>query len=78
MFWNWAISVREKLIEQETALDRLFKDRVITPESLARMTAQIGQTQGTLRSVHLKYHLTTAEVLTAEQMQRYADLRGYR
>ena len=25
------------------------------------LTAQIGETQGELRAVHLKYHLTTAE-----------------
>ena len=43
-----------------------------------RVTGQIGQSQALLRSVHLKYHLTTAEVLTADQLQRYAQLRGYR
>ena len=65
-----AIPVGEQLIDQESALDRLFKDRAITPESLERMTGQIGQTQGTLRSVHLKYHLTTAATLTPDQLQR--------
>lgn len=73
-----AIPMGGQLIEQETALDRLFKERAITPESLATITGQIGQTQGTLRNVHLKYHLTTAEMLTPEQLQRYAQLRGYR
>ena len=67
-----------QLIEHEAALDRLFKDRAITPESLTALTGQIGQSQGTLRGVHLKYHLTTAELLTPDQMQRYAQLRGYR
>ena len=73
-----AISVGEKLITQEAALDRLFAERIVSTRSLARLTAQIGETQGQLRTVHLKYHLTTAELLTADQRQRYAELRGYR
>ena len=73
-----AIPVGERLIELEAALDRSFKERTITPEDLATMTGRIGETQGALRSVHLKYHLTTAAVLTSEQLQRYAEFRGYR
>jgi Spy/CpxP family protein refolding chaperone len=73
-----AISVGEKLITHEAALDRLFAERIVSPRSLAQLTAQIGETQGQLRAVHLKYHLTTAELLTADQRQRYAQLRGYR
>ena len=73
-----AVSVGERLIAQETALDRHFKDRTITPENLATLTALIGETQGLLRAVHLKYHLAMAELLTAEQSRRYAELRGYR
>jgi hypothetical protein len=59
-------------------LDRAFKDRTITPERLAKLSAAIGNTQGKLRGVHLKYHLTTAELLTSDQSRRYAELRGYR
>jgi hypothetical protein len=36
--------------------------------------AQIGERQGELRAVHLKYHLATAELLS----DGYAELRGYR
>ena len=73
-----AIAVGEKLIDGETALDRAFKDRSITPERLAELSAAIGRTQGELRAVHLKYHLTTAELLSPDQTQRYSELRGYR
>jgi len=41
---------------------------------LMLLTAQIGEQQGALRAVHLKYHLTTAELLSADQ----SELRGYR
>ena len=73
-----AIAVGEKLIDAETALARAFQDRSITPDRLAALTAQVGQLQGQLRAVHLGYHLTTAELLSAEQSKRYAELRGYR
>ena len=49
----------------------------ITPVSLTTATAAIGATQGTLRATHLKYHLAMMDVLTAEQIQRYGELRGY-
>jgi Spy/CpxP family protein refolding chaperone len=73
-----AIGVGEKLIDAEAALDRAFKDRSITPERLAELSAAIGRTQGELRAVHLKYHLTTAELLSPDQTQQYSELRGYR
>ncbi len=73
-----AVSVGEQLIAQESALDRAFAERKIDADSLGRLTAQIGETQGRLRAVHLKYHLTTAGLLTDDQRHRYAALRGYR
>jgi hypothetical protein len=73
-----AIATGERLIDAETALERAFKDRTITAEHLADLSAAIGSHQGALRAVHLKYHLTTAELLTADQSRRYAELRGYR
>jgi hypothetical protein len=73
-----AIPVGEKLIAQEAALDQAFARREILPATLTSLTAQIGETQGELRAVHLKYHLTTAELLSPHQRHRYAELRGYR
>jgi hypothetical protein len=73
-----AIATGERLIDAETALDRAFKDRTITAELLADLSAAIGSHQGALRAVHLKYHLSTAGLLTIDQSRRYAELRGYR
>jgi len=73
-----AVTVGAKLIQQEQALDKAFADRTISPASLADLTTKVGETQGELRTVHLKYHLTTAEALSMHQMHRYAELRGYR
>ena len=72
-----AIPLGEKLIAQEAELDRLFAARVVTPSGLGSATAAIGATQAELRNAHLKYHLLTSGLLTAAQMQRYSQLRGY-
>jgi hypothetical protein len=71
------IPLGETLIAQEGELDRQFAGRSITPVSLAAMTQLIGGTQGTLRGAHLKYHLSTLDILTPEQVQLYSQLRGY-
>ena len=73
-----AIPAGELLIKREAALDRAFADKTISTEALAALTAQIAEAQGQLRQIHLKYHLTTAELLTPHQRHRYAQLRGYR
>lgn len=72
-----AVPVGERLIEQETELDRLFANRQITPASLKSATENIGLTQARLRETHLKYHLSMMTVLTTQQVATYQTLRGY-
>jgi Spy/CpxP family protein refolding chaperone len=71
------IPIGERLISQETALDAMFATHTATAETIAAATAEIGDTQAKLRAAHLKYHLSTVEVLQPSQVQRYAELRGY-
>jgi hypothetical protein len=72
-----AAPLGEKLIAQESDLDRLFAERTADFASLSAATAAIGETQGALRQVHLKYHLLTTPLLTPHQVRRYSELRGY-
>jgi hypothetical protein len=72
-----AVPLGTKLLEQEADLDQQFANHSITAERLKATTAQIGATQAELRKTHLKYHLQTAAILSAEQMQHYSMLRGY-
>ncbi len=72
-----AVPLGERLIAQEADLDTAFRERAVTPASLAEKTAAIAATQGALRQAHLKYHLATVEILSPEQVARYAALRGY-
>ena len=71
------IPLGERLIEQETELNRLFARKIAQPSTLEALTASIGATQGALRAAHLRYHLAMLELLTPEQTRRYAELRGY-
>src|SRR5262245_25864350 len=73
-----AVPAGAALLASEGDLDRAFAERTIAPDTLASLTAKIGEAQGRLRAVHLKYHLTTADLLSPQQRQRYAELRGYR
>jgi len=72
-----SIPLGVKLVEQEQELDRMFAARTVTPDTLELATSALAATQGQLRESHLKYHLSTAAVLTQSQMQQYAALRGY-
>lgn len=69
--------IGNRLIEEESALDRQFATRTISPDSLRLATAAIAKTQGELREAHLKYHLLTAATLDSSQLAKYAELRGY-
>lgn len=71
------IPIGETLIAQEQGLNRAFAEKAITPAALDESTRQIGATQASLRAAHLKYHLSTATILTPAQIARYAELRGY-
>jgi hypothetical protein len=72
-----AIPLGRKLVDAETDLNRQFAERTITPERLKTATASIAEISGELRNIHLKFHLSTAAVLNAEQIRRCAELRGY-
>jgi len=72
-----AQTIGARLIMQEGHLDALFARRDIDAAKLAHMTKAIGETQAQLRAAHLRYHLTTARLLTDGQRKRYAELRGY-
>lgn len=72
-----ALVIGAKLIEREAELDNQFAARTITLPSLKTSTAAVALVQGKLRETHLKYHLSTADILSTRQKKLYAELRGY-
>lgn len=65
------------LVDTEARLDEAFRSGAIGPEELTDLTAESARLEGELRAVHLGAHLAIKEVLTAEQVRRYDELRGY-
>jgi Spy/CpxP family protein refolding chaperone len=72
-----AKAVGEEVIQAEAALDALFRQKTATRDAVTAATARAAQAQGRLRDTHLRYHLSMMDVLSAEQVVRYARLRGY-
>lgn len=71
------IPLGHRVIAQESELNTAFANSAITADTLAQITAAIGQTQAALRAAHLRYHITQKELLTPEQLREYSKLRGY-
>jgi Spy/CpxP family protein refolding chaperone len=72
-----AIRLGGEIIEKEKALDCEFAAGTIDEAKLTEMTAAIARLQAELRTTHLEAHLETKRILTARQVVRYDELRGY-
>lgn len=65
------------LVERERELDQLFASRSADRERLARVLGDVGALQAQVRGAHLEAHIEQARILSAQQIARYAELRGY-
>ena len=72
-----AREVGERLISAEAAIEAAFREGDLTPDALRALIHKAASIRAELRFVHLSRHLKTPSVLTAEQIARYNDLRGY-
>ena len=66
-----------EVVESERSLDHAFESHSADEVSVRSLTATVARYQGELRAEHLKTHLAQAALLTPDQVQRYAELRGY-
>lgn len=73
-----AVALGEELLQAETGLDRAFREATISPESLRSALDEIARIQARLRYVHLEAHLRQRSLLSAEQIAKYDEVRGYR
>jgi Spy/CpxP family protein refolding chaperone len=67
----------ERVIAAHAALDQAFRAGPPAAAQLEALLVDLAAAEAALRGVHLQAHLATLDVLTAEQVQRYAVLRGY-
>lgn len=72
-----AIAEGRRLIAAERDLSEAFASGLPTVEDLGRLTRAVGEARAALQEVHLKAHLETPALLTAEQLRIYVMLRGY-
>lgn len=73
-----AIEAGEEFVSAERDLDRLFANKVATPQQLTEALARVAQAQSRLRGSHLYAHLAQVRILTPEQVAKYNNLRGYK
>jgi Spy/CpxP family protein refolding chaperone len=66
-----------KLVESERALDALFRSGKVGQEALAEAVRAAAALAGEYRLSHLETHRHMRALLTAEQVARYDELRGY-
>lgn len=67
----------ERLIAAEAAIEAAFRTGDLTPEQLRTLIDTAADARAELRFIHLSRHLETPPLLTAEQIARYNELRGY-
>lgn len=66
-----------EVIEAERKLDLLFKNKTVNAQNLKEATLNAATAHAKLRESHLRYHLTTTEIMTKDQVDAYNRLRGY-
>jgi len=71
------VPIGERILSEETAVDRLFATRLVTRAELDEAVSRIASAQGNLRAAHLRYHLSMTELLSPKQIARYIELRAY-
>lgn len=72
-----AVSLGEKIIDRERALDRAFAAGALDEARVHELVGEIGRLRSDLRATHLTAHLETRAILRPEQVSRYDVLRGY-
>lgn len=74
---NAAKELGAELIEKERLLELRFQNDIPDATELESLLTDIGQTRSKLRFVHLSAHLKTPDILSASQITKYNQLRGY-
>ena len=72
-----AQALGRQILALEAALEAGFGERRLTEAELARQIEEIGSRRAALRLAHLRAHFLTAGLLRLEQIEHYAQIRGY-
>ena len=72
-----AIEKGKQLIRLERELELRFRQGPFAEAELQERMQEVGTARADLRFTHLAAHLKTPSILTADQVKRYNQLRGY-
>lgn len=72
-----AVAAGRALVDEERALDELFRSKRANAAAVAAALDRIAQRQAEVRRSHLDAHLAQIKILRPEQVRRYNELRGY-
>ena len=73
-----AIAKGKEILETELHLANLFASGHPSVAEMNRITEHLGVMRGKLQAIHLLAHIESARELTADQIESYDRLRGYR
>jgi len=72
-----AIAAGKRYLAAEKALELAFRDKYVTDEGLNKLVKEAGLARADMRYVHLRIHLSSVDLLSEQQIQKYSHLRGY-
>lgn len=72
-----ALAKGEEIVLAEEELSKLFEAGTISEKVLRSKLEEIGKLRADLRFIHLQAHLRMKQILTPDQVKRYAELRGH-
>ena len=72
-----AKALGKRIVDREDELLRIFSSGTADEAHVKQLTAEIGNLQGELRTVHLLAHLQERTLLSPEQIQIYDQARDY-
>lgn len=70
-----APAMGQQIIEAEQRLEAMFAEDRAAPAEMEALLMEIAGLRARLRGLHLNAHLEQAEVLSAEQIEQYMELR---
>lgn len=73
-----AVAKGKDILHAERHLANLFASGHPTVTELNRITGHLGTMRGELQAIHLVAHIESTRELTAQQIESYDRLRGYR
>jgi Spy/CpxP family protein refolding chaperone len=71
-----AVAKGQEIIQAEEELNKLIEAGTMNEKLLRSKLEQVAMLRADLRFIHLQAHLRMKQILTADQIQRYKELRG--